>query len=460
MRHRPAVIVALALTTGLAAGCGGVGAGSGGSGGGQATAGSFAGTPTGDLNIMGFGGEDEVAQARIDTFQKAATGVKVTHNKGDFDAQQFLTALASGNPPDLVYMSRALIGTYAAQGAIQPLTDCVKDQQIDTSQYRPAAMTSVTLKNVVYGIPEFYTVTVNLIDTTSLKEAGLSSADIQTKDWAALQATATKLYKANGSQIQRVGYDTKIPDSFPLWALANGAQLVKDDGAPNLNDPKAVEALDFNLKMVQAQGGWTNFKSWRDSFDIFGDQNPITSHRLGAMPMESFYVNVLAGFISKGTTLDSTLVTDKQGQPVSTLGGQAWAIPKGAKNPVAACAWAKTMTQTDTWMAAAKARAATVEKKSSLFTGLYTANTKADAQIREMYVKPGKDPGFDKAIDNVYSALDVGKALNPSPAGAEIDAAWKSAVSRALGGSQSAQAALDQAQQEAKTAFDKAPKNG
>jgi multiple sugar transport system substrate-binding protein len=409
---------------------------------------------------MGFGGEDEVAQARIDTFQKAATGVKVTHNKGDFDAQQFLTALASGNPPDLVYMSRALIGTYAAQGAIQPLTDCVKGQQIDTSQYRPAAMTSVTLKNVVYGIPEFYTVTVNLIDTTSLKEAGLSSADIQTKDWAALQAAATKLYKANGSQIQRVGYDTKIPDSFPLWALANGAQLVKDDGAPNLNDPKAVEALDFNLKMVQAQGGWTNFKSWRDSFDIFGDQNPITSHRLGAMPMESFYVNVLAGFISKGTTLDSTLVTDKQGQPVSTLGGQAWAIPKGAKNPVAACAWAKTMTQTDTWMAAAKARAATVEKKSSLFTGLYTANTKADAQIREMYVKPGKDPGFDKAIDNVYSALDVGKALNPSPAGAEIDAAWKSAVSRALGGSQSAQAALDQAQQEAKTAFDKAPKNG
>src|SRR3954447_25464805 len=166
MRQRPAVLLALALTAGLAAGCGGVGSSSGGGGGGQATAGSYAGTPTGDLNIMGFGGEDEVAQARIDAFQKSAPGVKVTHNKGDFDAQQFLTALASGNPPDLVYMSRALIGTYAAQGAIQPLTDCVKDQQIDTSQYRPAAMTSVTAKKVVYAIPEFYTVTVNLIDTT------------------------------------------------------------------------------------------------------------------------------------------------------------------------------------------------------------------------------------------------------------------------------------------------------
>jgi multiple sugar transport system substrate-binding protein len=411
------------------------------------------------LTIMGFGTGDDVAETRAAIAIKAVGG-DVSRPSGGFNDQQFLAAVASGNVPDLVYLDRSKVGTYAAKGAFLPLTSCINSQKINMKQYRIPGVKEVTYKNKVYGIPEFYTVTVNLIDTTSLTEAGLSSADIQTKDWAALQATATKLYKANGNQIQRVGYDTKIPDSFPLWALANSVQLVKDDGAPNLNDPKAVEALDFNLKMVQAQGGWTNFKSWRDSFDIFGDQNPITSHRLGAMPMESFYVNVLAGFLNKGTTLDSTLVTDKQGQPVSTIGGQAWAIPKGAKNPVAACAWAKTMTQTDTWMAAAKARAATVEKKNSIFTGLYTANTKADAQIREMYVKPGKDPGFDKAIDNVYTALDAGKALNPSAAGAEIDAAWKSAVSRALGGSQSAQAALDQAQQEAQAAFDKAPKNG
>jgi ABC-type glycerol-3-phosphate transport system substrate-binding protein len=46
--------------------------------------------------------------------------VQVTHNKGDFDAQQFLTALASNNPPDLVYMDRKLIGTYAARAPSSP----------------------------------------------------------------------------------------------------------------------------------------------------------------------------------------------------------------------------------------------------------------------------------------------------------------------------------------------------
>ena len=74
---------------------------------------------------MGVDGEDEVGQARINAFKQAYPGVTVRNGKGDFDAQQFLTVLASGNPPDLVYMDRNLIGTYAKKGAIVPLEDCV-----------------------------------------------------------------------------------------------------------------------------------------------------------------------------------------------------------------------------------------------------------------------------------------------------------------------------------------------
>ena len=443
----------IACTIGLGA-CAGVGGKSSDAGSGSA-GGSNGGTPSGALNIMGFGGEDEVATARIDTFTKAFPGVKVTHAKGDFDAQQFLTALASGNPPDLVYMDRALIGTYAAKGAVQPMDDCISSQKIDMSQYRPAAVQTVTQKGKVYGIPEFYVVTANLIDTSVLKSAGLGVDAIQTKDWNALEQTAQKLAKANGSKIQRLGYDPKMPDAFPLWALVNGATLVKDDGAPNLNDPKAVEALKFATKLVTDQGGWSNLKSFRDSFDIFGEKNPLTVHSITAFPMENWYVNVLSDYQGKGLQLGATPVTDRSGAPVSTLGGNAWAIPKGAKNPTAACAWAKTMTATDTWMAAAKAREDKVTKDKTMFTGLFTANKAADDKIREMYVKKVPDAGFDQAISTYYSVLDQAKALNPSPAGAEIDAAWKSAVARALGG-QDAQAALDQAQKEAQTAFDKA----
>ena len=439
----------------LLAGCAGVGSKSDQSGDKSQSGGSaWSGTPTGDLKIMGFGGEDEVAQARISAFEKAYPDVRVTHNKGDFDAQQFLTALASGNPPDLVYIDRNLIGTYAAKGALQPLGDCVSGQDIDLGLYRPAAMTATTYKDQPYGIPEFYIVSVDLVDAKSVKAAGLAVDDVQTSDWDALQSTARKLYKGSGGKISRIGYDPKLPDSFPLWAQINGAEIVKADGAPNLNDPKAVEALDFALGLVKEQGGWSDFKAFRDSYDIFGEKNPLTVGSITAFPMENWYVNVLRDSRKAGLELGAAPITSRDGKPVSTLGGQAWAVPKGAKNLKAACAWAKTMTATDTWMKAADARMAKVKKDGSFFTGLFTANTAADQQIKEKYLTAAPDAGFQQAIEAFYATLDTAKALNPSPAGAEIDAAWKSAVARALGG-QPAKAALDQAQKEAQAAYSK-----
>jgi len=447
----------LAAAATLLAGCAGVGGGtssdSGGSGAGST------GTPTGTLKIMGFGGEDEVGQARIKAFKDAYGNVTVSNPKGDFDAQQFLTALASGNPPDLVYMDRNLIGTYAKKGAIVPLESCITDQKIDTSQYRDAAMRSVTLQDKVYGIPEFYVVTTNLVDAKSLQAAGVPTSAIQTKDWAALKATSAKLFKKNGNKIERIGYDPKLPEYFPLWATANGATIIKDDGSPNLNDPKAVEALSYAIGLVDDQGGWTSFKSFRDAFDIFGEKNPLSAGTVVAFPMENWYVNVLRDFLGSGLKLDSTPFTDHDGKPVSMVGGSAWAIPKGSKNPAAACAWAKTVTDKATWLKAADARIAKVKEDKSFFTGLFTANKAADEEIRAKYLTDVPDAGFKRAIDNFYATLDSAVALNPSSAGAEIDAAWRSAVTRALGG-QPAQQALDQAQKEAEAAFSKANGNG
>jgi multiple sugar transport system substrate-binding protein len=356
-------------------------------------------------------------------------------------------------------MDRNLVGTYAKKGAVVPLESCISSQQIDTSQYREAAMRSLTLGGKVYGIPEFYVVTTNLVDGKSLAAAGLQADAIQTKDWPALKATTAKLFKANGNKLERIGFDPKLPEFFPLWATANGATFVKDDGAPNLNDPKAVEALDFTIGLVNAQGGWTRFKSFRDSFDIFGEKNPLSAGSVVAFPMENWYLNVLRDFVGSGLKLDSTPFTDHDGNPVSMVGGSAWAIPKGAKNPTAACAWAKTMTDKATWMKAAEARIAKVKADKSFFTLLLTANKPADEAIRAKYPTDVPDEGFKHAIENFYATLDSAVALNPSPAGAEIDAAWRSAVTRALGG-QPVQQALDQAQKEAEAAFTKASGNG
>ena len=130
-RRLRATALAGVLTLAIS-GCGGVGGG--GDSGGGATKGG------GALSTMGFGLSDEIAKTRVDAFKKDHPDVQLTITEGAFDEQQFLTAVAAGTPPDAVVIGRDLLSTYAARGALMPLTDCIADMEIDMSQFRPQAV--------------------------------------------------------------------------------------------------------------------------------------------------------------------------------------------------------------------------------------------------------------------------------------------------------------------------------
>jgi multiple sugar transport system substrate-binding protein len=431
---------------GAVSACGGVG--------GRRESGSTGGTfkgDTGALSTQGFGKPDDVGQARINAFRSAYPKVQLKINEGDFDSQQFLSAVASGNPPDLVYLDRDLVGTYAAKGAIQPLDDHLDAAGIKTSTYRPAALREVTIDGKFYGIPEFYDTRNILMSGKALRDAGLVAADLGTTDWNKLHTNAAKLYETRGGKISRIGFDPKLPEFLPLWARANGAELINADGSPNLTDPRVIEALTYALDLLGEQGGWSKFKAFRDTWDLFGAGNEFEKDQAGAFPWEGWYVNVLVQATPK-LELDSVPFTDRQGKPISFSGGSAWCLPKGAKNLAAALNWMKVMTATDTWLKAGAARQATVQKNNSVFTGLWTANPAADAQVRAKYVKPGTT-GFDKAIQNYYASNEYAVSIAPSKAGSEIKSAWSDAVNRALSGQQKPDAAMKQAQAEAAKAF-------
>ena len=93
------------------------------------------------LNIYGMGGRDDVAQGRLDIANKVIEngGDKVNNPVAGFNAQAFLARLAARDIPDLVYMSRSDIGTYAAKNVLLPLANCLTSQKIDKKMYRAAA---------------------------------------------------------------------------------------------------------------------------------------------------------------------------------------------------------------------------------------------------------------------------------------------------------------------------------
>jgi multiple sugar transport system substrate-binding protein len=411
---------------------------------------------SGQLTVMGFAEVDEIASTRLDRAKEAmGSDVDVKLIEGDLDIQQFLSAVAAGDAPGIVYADRSQIGTFASRGAVIPLDDCIEAEGIDTSVFNEAAMAQVTFDDEVYGIPEFNVVQLTQANAGLLDRAGLSLDDVNGSDWDALSSANRKLAVSDGGKVKVIGFDSKMPEFLPLWAKSNGADLISEDGrTAQLDGPKVLEALEFAVSIYDDQGGFGAVKAFRDSADFFGDQNQFATDTLGAMPMEQWYVNVLND-VSPDADLAFDTFRGLDGEPLAWASGSAWAIPKGSPQAEAACRMAKTMTETDSWVAAAEARVAEREKSGGLFTGILTGNNEADDKVREM-IKPSGEEKWDSAVTAMYEANDHTFAMPANPAGEEFEAAWQDAVNRVLNGQQEPEAALKQAQEEAQAALDEA----
>ena len=446
--------IALIPAAAVLAACGGVG-GDDSSSGDRNTSGN-ASKPSGRMETMGFSTEDVIAKSRVNAVREAYPDLTIKVNSGGFDEQQFLSAVASGNPPDAVYLARNELGTYAARNALEPLDDCISGQNLDMGLYRDSAVQQVTYDDKIYGIPEFNSVRVVLTNTEALDSAGLAPEDVDTSDWDALAQVNTKLAKTSGDKISRIGFDPKLPEFLPLWAAANGGGLTNEEGTEaTINTPENVEALEYGVSLVDDQGGWSDLKTFRDTWDFFGDNNQFVADQLGAFPMEDWYLDVLAD-VSPDAPVAAVPFKDREGNPLTYATGQAWAVPKGAKNPEAACAFAIAMTATDTWLTAAKASKADRKKSGGQYVGTWTANEEADTQIFDTVYEPSGVQSLDDAVKVVQEVQSVAVVDAPSPAAAEVSKAWQDAALRVLQGDQSAQEALDQAQQEAQDAIDEA----
>jgi multiple sugar transport system substrate-binding protein len=425
------------------------GAGAGGSGSPAASgSGGTAISATGELNVMGFDCTkgDDIALNRIKEFKSKYPNVTLKCTEGGLNDQQFLTAVRSGSPPDLIYMDRGKIGTFASQQAIQPMDDCVSKAAIDMSNFRDAAVKQVTFGGKVYGIPEFFNVVVLVINNKVVKDAGVSLADIDTSKWDALKAANTKMLKKAGTKIARIGFDPKLPEFLPLWAKINGVDIISADGkTSNLDDPKVAEALTFARDLIQAHGKASDFFAARDtlSADFFGAGNPIAKDVLGAFPIEQFFLNVMAG---SSPNVDITVKAPKakDGQDISYATGLTWAVPEGAKNKDAACAMAATMTGRDAWIAASKARSEQRKADKKPYTGTFTGNKAADAEIFSTLVNLSAMPAFDAAVKATVAVSDKAFAMPATGGGADFEKAWRDAVNKVLNeGADPAQALKD-----------------
>jgi multiple sugar transport system substrate-binding protein len=350
------------------------------------------------------------------------------------------------------------LGTYAANGNIMALDEMAGAANLDFGTFHPAAMAQVTLGGKVYGVPQFFDTPILIINNKVLAEANVSIDDVDTADWDKLRETATKLTVKEGNDITRLGFDPKLPEFLTLWARANGASLLSEDGkTSNLKDPKVAEALDFAASLIKDQAGdQATFQAFKDTWGFFAPENQVAENQLAFWPQEQWYLDVLSE-LSPDVDITVKPFNDRQGNPITQNIGGAFVIPESSANKEAGFEFARFMTSAEAWTIAAQAKKDVRAEQKRPFIGIYVANQQAMDQIFSQVWEPGDNEAYNNAVEVIRSA-QANTAVTPANgAAAEFRRAYEDAVSAVLNDGTSAAEALATADEEAQGALDQAP---
>lgn len=409
---------------------------------------------SGSIAVFGMAYEkgDVVDHRRVDTFHAEYPQIGVTFSESAFNADDFLAALLSANPPDVVRIPRDRLGSYVARGILEPLDDCLGRVRVPMTDFRTAAVRQVTVGGKVYGVPEFFWVTSWLLDNDIFTKAGIKPGTWNGSNWDRIRDTGRAL---RGRTKARIGIDPRVwksGGSFPLWVAAAGGRMLSDDGRQSLLDkPEVAQALSFVKTLVDAEGGADRIASTLGKKSTNG--NMFSADVEGAFPAQQSYLATLAGLAPK-TRFTARPFIGRDGKRISYEDGNALAILGNSDNKDAACAFVTTVTAAEAWVNGAREARRQAKAKKRLFTGVATGNVAADDTIFSSLVDVRGVANFRRAISTYRSAFDDAVGMPPSASAEEFRQAWIDAVEKVLAGDADVGPALRQADKDAQDAID------
>ncbi|MEW6229526.1 MAG: ABC transporter substrate-binding protein [Bacillota bacterium] len=178
----------------------------------------------------------------------------------DFDAK-YLAAIAAGTPPNVVIWDITSTAGRAAKGGLVPLDSYMKRSNLSKRDFWASALERETYRGETYSLPFSADVRVLFYNVDHFKEAGLDPAK-PLVTWDDLVTYARKLTIQEGGRLARVGF---APMWGNVWFLpyvwGNDGRWFAEDGAPTINHPKNVEALEWVMSFNKSYGlqALTNF---------------------------------------------------------------------------------------------------------------------------------------------------------------------------------------------------------
>ncbi|TBL73892.1 ABC transporter substrate-binding protein [Paenibacillus thalictri] len=280
----------------------------------------------------------------IDEFEKANPDIKVKMTFAEETGKthvsdKLLTAIAAGNAPDVATFDRFAIGSWAAKGALEDISDLIKRDGIRQDDYYRGVWEETVYKGRVYALPFLVDTRAMYYNKTLLEKAGFDpEKPPQTID--ELDRMAEKLFVKNkNGKYEQVGFLPWMGQgSLFTHGINFGASFV-NKGEFDPTEPQVVKALEW----------MTGYAQKYDISTLTGFSNAVAQTGL-----EPFWTGRV-GFVFHGNWILSGAPQYKPdfewgvapmpsatGSPsMSWVGGNAFVIPKGAKNREAAWRFVK-----------------------------------------------------------------------------------------------------------------------
>jgi len=245
--------------------------------------------------------------------------------------EKMLTAIASGNPPNIVYLNDFQIPLFASTGNLVSISDTFSSSEL--ANYTPNALKAVTYGGKVYAIPILTDSLGYLYNVDLFKQAGLDPSS-PPETWDDLEKAIKALTKkdAQGNIIQwgaRFALNRPSPVTSILpFVWSAGGQILDSNGKVAINSPETIRALEFikglydkgYIQKSNITGGGIEFSSGKIGIDLqrepmdiakVAKANPNLNFKVGPILKDKEkigYVTVGAySIFSKADNRDATL---------------------------------------------------------------------------------------------------------------------------------------------------------
>jgi multiple sugar transport system substrate-binding protein len=261
-------------------------------------AGTSAGSPTGAASSSAQAGTTSAAAPSIPVNTKASGTVKFWHVWGgdrqpliekvitDFQTvypsikvehtvlsqqglqEKYLTAIAGGQPPDVLMLNTKDLPNFASRNALRGVDDLIQRDGLDVKGlYYACDLTSSTYDSKLFGLPLTPGGGNRLVfwNKAIFKEVGLDPEHGPT-NWTEFSDYAKKLTKGSGGNFERIGSLFYVSDNnnFIDWSTCNAGQLYSPDGKTVQFDAKEnVEALQYMVdNLNNLYGGYDKIRGF------------------------------------------------------------------------------------------------------------------------------------------------------------------------------------------------------